>query len=78
MPLKAAATKRVRGGRPKSRRIPARTFGLFSLVAAVIGLASAVLQARYTFTLQSPLRIRFQRPLVIAPRGIVAKSGSGI
>ena len=27
-----------------------------------------MLQARYTFTLQPPLRIRFQWPLVIAPR----------
>jgi hypothetical protein len=49
MPLKAAATKRARGGRSKARRIPARTFALFSLVTVVIGLASAVLQARYTF-----------------------------
>ena len=77
MPLKAAATKPARDGRPKSRwRIPARTFGLFSLVAVVIGLASAVLQARYTFTLQSPLRIRFQRPLVIAQRNSAEEEGA--
>jgi hypothetical protein len=33
-----------------------------------IGLAAVALQAEYTFTMQSPLRIRFQWPLVIAPR----------
>jgi hypothetical protein len=76
MPLKAAATKRARGGRSKARRIPARTFALFSLVAVIIGLASAVLQARYTFTLQSPLRIRFQRPLVIAPKTSAEEEGA--
>jgi hypothetical protein len=76
MSLKAAGTKRARGGRSKPRRIPARTWGLFSLLAVVIGLASAVLQARYTFTLQSPVRVRFQWPLVIAPRSSAEEEGA--
>jgi hypothetical protein len=42
--------------------------GLLLLLAGGIGLAAVVLQAQYTFTLQSPVRIRFQSPLVIAPR----------
>jgi hypothetical protein len=31
-------------------------------------VAALVLHAQFTFTLQSPLLVRFQRPLVIAPR----------
>jgi len=38
------------------------------LSAAGIGLAAVVFQAQYTLTLQSPIRIRFQSPLVIARR----------
>lgn len=42
--------------------------GVLVILAAGIGLGISVLVARYTFTLRSPLRIRFQWPLVIAPR----------
>src|ERR1019366_745655 len=38
--------------------------------------ARQVLQAQYTFTLQSPFRIRFQWPLVIAPRISGAEAGA--
>jgi hypothetical protein len=41
---------------------------LLILSAAGVGVAAVALQAQYTFTLQSPVRIRFQWPLVIAPR----------
>jgi hypothetical protein len=41
---------------------------LLLLLAAGIGVAAVVLQAQYTVTLQSPIRIRFQWPLVIARR----------
>jgi|SRR5580658_852475 hypothetical protein len=54
--------------RSRSPRIPARLLGLLFLLAASAGIATVVLQAQYTFTLQSPLRIRIQWPLVIAPR----------
>ena len=48
--------------------MPPRLFGVLVLVAAGIGLSAVVLQTRYTFTLQSPVRVRWQWPLVIAPR----------
>jgi len=67
MSVKAAAPKRARGRRSKSR-IPARLWGLLVLSAAGIGVGAAVLQAQYTFTLQSPLRVRLQWPLAVAPR----------
>jgi hypothetical protein len=44
-------------------------------LTAGIGVAVVVLQTQYTFTLQSPLRIRFQWPLIIAPRTSEAEAG---
>ena len=38
------------------------------LLAAAAGVAAVAVQAHYSLTLQSPVRIRFQWPLVIAPR----------
>ena len=68
MSLKAAVSKRAPVRRSRSSRGPSRLFGLLVLLGVGIGGATAVLQAQYTFTLQSPLRLRFQWPLVIAPR----------
>jgi hypothetical protein len=68
MSLKATVPKRGRGRRSESQRIPASFLGLLLVLAVGIGVAAVVVQSRYTFTLQSPLRIRFQWPLVIAPR----------
>ena len=68
MSLTATVPKRARGRRAKSRRIPVRLLELLLLSAAGISVAAVVVQAQYTFTLQSPLRIRFQWPLVVAPR----------
>ena len=68
--------KRGRARKSKSRPGGARFFGFLVLVAAGLGLAAAFLQARYTFTLQSPVRLRFQWPLVIAPRSSAAESGA--
>ena len=67
MSLKPTAPKRARR-RLKSPRIPARLWGLLLLLAAGTGAAVVVLQSQYTLTLQSPLRLRFQWPLAIAPR----------
>jgi hypothetical protein len=53
-----------------------RLLGFFILVAAGVGVTAFVLQMRYTFTLQSPLRIRFQWPLVIAPRNSPEEAGA--
>jgi hypothetical protein len=74
--MSAAAPKRARGRRSKSQRILARRLGLLLLLAGGIGVAAVVLQAQYTFTLQSPVRIRFQWPLVIAPRDSAEEAGA--
>jgi hypothetical protein len=76
MALTATAPKRARGKRSKSQRILPRRLGLLLLLAGGIGLAAVVLQAQYTFTLQSPVRIRFQSPLVIAPRDSAEEAGA--
>ena len=39
-------------------------------------MVAVVLQAQYTFTLQSPFRIRFQWPLVIAARTSPDEAGA--
>jgi hypothetical protein len=70
------ATKRARGRRSNSRGVPARLLALLLISAAGIGVAAAALQARYTFTLQSPFRLRFQWPLVIAPRTSPEEAGA--
>jgi len=46
------------------------------LLAAGIGVAAGVLQTQYTFTLQAPLRVRLQWPLVIAPRNSAEEAGA--
>ena len=75
MPAKAAP-KRARSRRTVSRGIPARLWGLLFLLAAGTGVAGVVLQSQYTFTLQSPVRLRFQWPLVIAPRDSAEETGA--
>ena len=42
--------------------------GLLLTGAAAIGVITVILQAQYTVSLQSPVRIRFQFPLVMAPK----------
>ena len=76
MPLTSTTPKRRRGTRSRPQRIPARLLALLLLSAAGIGVATVVLQAQYTFTLQSPFRIRFQWPLVIAPRTSPEEAGA--
>ena len=48
--------------------MPLRLVTLVLLSAAGVGMAVAMLQTQYTLSLQSPLRIRLQWPLVIAAR----------
>jgi len=74
MPLSSTEPKRTRR-RSKPRRIPAK-LALLLLSAAGIGVAAVVLQAQYTFTVQSPFRIRFQWPLVIAPKASPQEAGA--
>ena len=67
----AVKTSRARRGRrkgPRPLRMPARLFGFLAVVAGLAGVGGVVLQARYSVTWQSPLRVRWQWPLVIAPR----------
>jgi hypothetical protein len=45
-------------------------------MAAGIGVAAVVLQTQFTFTLQSPLLLRLQWPLVIAPRDSAVETGA--
>ena len=63
--------------RSRGRRLqsPARRWALLLALAAGIGVAVVALQSQYTITLQSPLRIRLQWPLVIAPRISPEESG---
>jgi hypothetical protein len=49
---------------------------LLLLSSAGIGVAAVALQAQYTFTLRSPIRVRFQCPLVIAPRESAQETGA--
>jgi len=74
--LTSPVPRRARGRRSKSPRIPARRLGLLFLSATAIGVAAVVLQTQYTLTLQSPFRIRFQWPLVIAPRMSAEEAGA--
>ena len=76
MSLTATVTKRARGRRSKSKRIPPKLLELLLLLGVGIGVAAVVLQAQYTFSLQSPLRIRFQWPLVIARRDSAEEAGA--
>ena len=47
---------------------PSALFGILVLAAAVAGFGVAFLRERYTFSLQSPLRVHLQWPLVVASR----------
>ena len=58
----------VGGRRSKGRRIPRGLWPLSFLLAVGIGVGVVVFQSQYTVTLQSPVRLHWQWPLVIAPR----------
>jgi hypothetical protein len=62
------APRRPRPKRSKSAASHPRLWGFLFFLAAALAIGIGVLQANYTFTLQSPVRLRFQSPLVIAPR----------
>jgi hypothetical protein len=64
----SVATTAKRARRSRSSRGPARIPRLLFLLAAFAGFAAVALQARYTVSLQSPVRVGLQWPVVIAPR----------
>lgn len=68
MPVKAAAPKRRRARQSNSTATWFRIFGWLLPLAAFAGVAAVAVQAQYTITLRSPLRVRWQSPVVIAPR----------
>ena len=73
MPLSATAPKaktprRRRGGRSNSARTLSKSLGLLLPLAAILGVAVVIVQAEYTISLQSPLRVRLQWPVLIAAR----------
>jgi len=76
MSLTATAPKRARGRRSKSQRILARRWGVLVLLGGAVGVFAVVMQAPYTFTVQSPVRVRFQWPLVITRRDSAEEAGA--
>ncbi len=73
MPLSAAAPKakasrRRRVRRSNSARTLSRSFGLLLLLTAILSVAAFIVQAEYTVSFRSPLRVRLQWPVVMAAR----------
>ena len=57
-----------RSRRSNSRRTLARSIGLLLPLAAILGIAVVILQAEYTVTLRSPVRVGLQSPILFVPR----------
>jgi hypothetical protein len=68
MPVRSVATKRKRVRRSNRIAVPSQLFALLLLLSAVLGVVVIGLQVEYTFSLRSPVRLRFQWPLVIEPK----------
>jgi len=65
--LRSSSKRSRRAGRSKSPVSP--TFaGVVVLVAVAATFAALILRDRFTFSLQSPVRIHFQWPLVVAAK----------
>jgi hypothetical protein len=65
---KAKAPRRRRVRRSNSARTLSRSFGLLLLLTAILGMAVFIVEAEYTVSFRSPLRVRLQWPVVIAAR----------
>jgi hypothetical protein len=65
--VRTKAVKRPRR-RPAPTIIPGRLFGLLVVLAFAAGVGGVALQAGYSVSWQSPLRVRLQWPLVITAR----------
>lgn len=66
--MRAGVPRRRITGQSNSARTFGRSFQLLLLLAAIVGAAAVALQAEYTITFRSPLRVLLQWPVVIAPR----------
>jgi hypothetical protein len=65
---KPKVAKRGKRKRAEPIRIPGRLFGLLVLGAFAAGVGGVALQAGYSVSWQSPVRVRWQWPLVITQR----------
>jgi len=65
---KSKAPRRRRVRRSNSVRTLSRSFGLLLLLAAILGTAVFIIEAEYTVSFRSPLRVRLQWPVVMAAR----------
>ena len=74
MSLTATAPRRRRSRRSNSARTWPRLLGLLLPAAAIAGVAAVALLAEYSITLRPPLRVRWQWPVVIAPRSMEEES----
>lgn len=70
------ATKRARRGSPPIHST--RLVELALVLAAAAGVAGVVVNTFYTVSLQSPLRLEWQSPLVFAPRKSPEISGEAV
>jgi hypothetical protein len=61
-------SKRPRRGSPSRSPVSATFAGVVVLVAVTATFAALILRDRFTFSLQLPVRIRFQWPLVVAAK----------
>jgi hypothetical protein len=71
--VKAVAARRAR--KRTFPRFSTRWFEFALIVSAVLGAAGVFLNEEYTISLQSPIRLRFQFPLVFAARTSPELSG---
>lgn len=58
------------------KRTGGRRFSLILVAAAALGVAAVALQSQYTLSLQSPVRLHWQSPLVIEPRVSPGETGA--
>src|SRR5689334_6255647 len=68
MMAKAARARRKPRKQTRPMRIPGRLFGVLAIAAFLAGVGGVALQAAYSVSWQSPLRVRLQWPLVVTPR----------
>ena len=66
--VRTSGAKRGRKKPPTAAAIPGRLFGLLVVAAFAIGVGGVALQAGYSVSWQSPVRVRLQWPLLVTVR----------